>query len=463
MPVRRRLLGAVVACAAVCAGGTVAVADVQFLGSAVIDGRGPDASGLTGLHEDGSREDALDGFGSGIAYTGYANRYVMLCDRGSTFVKYDGGEWVDYSLSLKCRFQVFDIAVTPSGSGTYQVMPSFVGTSLLRDEAGRNFVGLSSQFASADPTSNLRLDPESVRVAPDGTVYVSDEYGPNVYHFDASGRRLGALVVPEKFKVANPNALSFLETQGNVRGRVANKGMEGLAITPDGRYLLGAMQAPLIQDGGDNTRLTRMLLFDTTRPGDRPKEFLYKLNESIPDLNISKTGVSDVVAINDHQFVVDERDGQANVTKHAYTIDITGATDISGIESLSALSPAELDAIVPVGKSAAPLIDLRDLTLGKLDEVPPGYEPGFPDKIEGLAFGPDLPDGRHLLLVTNDDDFRGATVAGGYPNLVMAFAIDPEDLPDFEAEQFEGQSPFVPEPGGLAGLGLMFVWSRRRR
>ena len=30
----------------------------------------------------------------------------------------------------------------------------------------------------------------------------------------------------------------------------------------------------------------------------------------------------------------------------------------------------------------------------------------FPEKIEGLAFGPDLPDGRHLLLVTNDNDFE---------------------------------------------------------
>ena len=32
---------------------------------------------------------------------------------------------------------------------------------------------------------------------------------------------------------------------------LTNKGMEGLAITPDGKTLVGAMQSPLIQDGGD--------------------------------------------------------------------------------------------------------------------------------------------------------------------------------------------------------------------
>jgi len=43
----------------------------------------------------------------------------------------------------------------------------------------------------------------------------------------------------------------------------------------------------------------------------------------------------------------------------------------------------------------------------------------FPEKIEGLAFGPDLADGRHLLLVSADNDFVGTT-----PSRVFAFALD---------------------------------------
>jgi hypothetical protein len=46
---------------------------------------------------------------------------------------------------------------------------------------------------------------------------------------------------------------------------VANKGMEGLAITPDGRTLVGIMQNALIQDandGGAATKLLRIVTID---------------------------------------------------------------------------------------------------------------------------------------------------------------------------------------------------------
>jgi len=54
----------------------------------------------------------------------------------------------------------------------------------------------------------------------------------------------------------------------------------------------------------------------------------------------------------------------------------------------------------------------------------------LPEKLEGLAFGPDLADGRHLLLVTSDSDF-----AAGNPSRFFAFALDRSDLPGFQAQQ----------------------------
>ena len=59
------------------------------------------------------------------------------------------------------------------------------------------------------------------------------------------------------------------------------------------------------------------------------------------------------------------------------------------------------------------IIDLLDPRFGVV-------ESGLPAKIEGLAFGPDLADGRHLLIVTSDNDFI-ATEATSF----MAFAIAP--------------------------------------
>jgi hypothetical protein len=52
----------------------------------------------------------------------------------------------------------------------------------------------------------------------------------------------------------------------------------------------------------------------------------------------------------------------------------------------------------------------------------------IPEKIEGLAWGPRLPDGRHMLYVISDNDLN--------PNLdtqIYSFAIDPA-LIDFEKQ-----------------------------
>ena len=56
----------------------------------------------------------------------------------------------------------------------------------------------------------------------------------------------------------------------------------------------------------------------------------------------------------------------------------------------------------------------------------------FPEKIEGLAFGPDLHDGRHLLIVSHDNDFFATQTSKFY-----AFAIT-KDLLDLESQDFRG-------------------------
>ena len=55
----------------------------------------------------------------------------------------------------------------------------------------------------------------------------------------------------DMFAIANPSASGAAEIANNSTERVTNKGMEGMAITPDGTALIGFMQSPLAQDGGD--------------------------------------------------------------------------------------------------------------------------------------------------------------------------------------------------------------------
>jgi hypothetical protein len=64
--------------------------------------------------------------------------------------------------------------------------------------------------------------------------------------------------------------------------------------------------------------------------------------------------------------------------------------------------------------------------------------PTIAEKIEGLSWGPDLPDGRHVLYVISDNDLNPSLATQIY-----AFAIDAE-LIDLEAQLLPG--PLYP-PG----------------
>jgi hypothetical protein len=192
--------------------------------------------------------------------------------------------------------------------------------------------------------------------------------------------------------------------------------MEGLAISPDGLTLFGLMQNALLQDNGlspgtvDRLGLNARLVRYDVLTGET-KEYVYVMEA----INRGQ-GANDLLAINDHEFLVVERDNRSNLQtppqaptrKKIWKIDITGATDVSNIASLPAGAlPA---GVVPVQKTL--FIDLLDADFGLV--------PTIPEKIEALVWGPDLPDGRHVLYVVSDNDLNPALATQIY-----AFAIDP--------------------------------------
>ena len=170
------------------------------------------------------------------------------------------------------------------------------------------FTGRSDNF---DPNQNsgnpkdARFDTEGIRLSNDGlSVFISDEYGPYVYQFDRlTGVRLRTFQLPTDFYVTNLSPVGNDEITGNTVGRTANKGMEGLAITPDGRTLVGIMQNALIQDAnqGAAAKLLRIVTIDIAS-GHVTHQYAYLLTTG--------SGVSEICAINNHEFLVDERDGR---------------------------------------------------------------------------------------------------------------------------------------------------------
>jgi hypothetical protein len=372
-----------------------APADVVFLAKTSFAGDAIDRSGLSGKLEDGTPRNRLGGLGSAIAYSGQGNRFIMASDRGPA----------DGAVSFQCRMHFVDIIVKSERRA--EVKASLRDTVLLKDEEGRSFLGIASAFDPIRPATSLRLDPEGVRVGRDGSIFISDEYGPYVYQFAPNGKRLRSIRIPEKFRIVHPRAKEEDELKANKSGRVPNKGMEGLALTPDGRKLVAALQAPLIQDGGRAGANCYLVEIDLATGASR--EFLYPLEKS-------GLGLSEILAVNDHEFLVIERDGKPGKQardKKIVRIDVAKATDISARESLPTKGLPK--GVVPVKKQL--FLDLLDARHGLAG-------PDFPGKLEGLAFGPDLADGRRLLIVTSDNDFKAEE-----PTWIYAFAIDKDSLP----------------------------------
>ncbi len=396
----RRLLLPVVLAAALAVTAPRAAAEIKLVGKTTIPATASDRSGLKDILKGGTPHNRLGGFGSAIAYTGRGNRYVLVPDRGPN----------DGNVPYRCRMQFFDIALVKD-----KLTAALVDTVMLRDSSGENFIGPSSALGKTKAGTPLRLDPEGVRVGKTGSIFISDEYGPYVYEFDRMGHRLRSLPIPAYFQIAHPHADQKIEKRDNTTGRLPNKGMEALAITPDGTKLYGCMQSPLIQDGGGKSTSVRILEIPTQ--GGATREFLYPLAEP-------RVAISEIVAINDRQFLVLERDGKtppgAKKFKKLFKIDLAGASDISAVAKL------------PVGSIPKSITPVRKELF--LDMLAPQFgldTPDLPDKIEGLAFGPDLADGRHLLLVTSDNDFSGK-----HATHIYAFAIDPGDLPGYQPQQF---------------------------
>ena len=412
---------------------------ISFVGMGLVPGDALDRSGLAGQpicqRDDASvciDQATLGGFGSAIAYAGHGNVFLTAPDRGP----FDGRTDVPY----RDRVHFFRITLDV-GAAFPNIQTTLLDTRMLKVRRHDPLVGDAYAFDVDHPSRGRRFDPEGLAIGRDGRFFISDEYGPFILEFTRRGRLVDSVRVPEKFRLApaplghpsgdvdaGGNSLE-LYPAFNVTGRQANRGMEGLAITPDGRTLVGIMQNALLQDNGINPATigrvgqnNRILTIDL-RTG-RTREFVY-----VMDAVNQGRGANDIVAINSHEFLVLERDNRTLVPtppnaaqtpnlKRIYKIDLAkpGLTDVSDVESLPATG-AELAAlsIVPVTKTL--FIDLLDPTY-KVNATQT-IKDVIAEKMEGLAWGPDLRDGRHVLYVVSDND-----LFPGRPTQLYAFAVD---------------------------------------
>lgn len=444
-------LALALACAAAC---LPAQAAVTLIAKGSLDPTGADLSGLNYTLENGLPANLLGGTGSGLAWAG-GSSFLSVPDRGPNATVWNAD--IDNTTSWVPRFHTLTMALTPVADGNlpFTLAPQLTATTLLysRDalvygaaqppinrKGHAYFSGRSDNFdAATDSLSPLdaRLDPEGIRVSRNGKkVYLSDEYGPCVYEFSReTGKRTRVFELPAStFAVTTKSPLGATEISGNTRGRVANKGMEGLAISPDGSTLFGFVQSPLIQDGSDGGRANRIVKIDIASGAVSQYAYDNFIGEALNKAYNS----SELLAINSHELLVLERDGKGlgdgsvAVVKRLYKVDLAGAEDVSNLEGASALlakTPAKsLFVDLRAALNAAGISDAQ-----------------IPAKLEGIAFGEDVVvDGvtKHTLYLANDNDFL-AVAPGGLPNpnQFFVFAFDDADLAGsvYEPQQFKSK------------------------
>jgi len=196
-----------------------------------------------------------------------------------------------------------------------------------------------------------------------------------------------ALAIPDKFRA----------TAGN-RGIRDNLAFEGIAFTPDFATLFVSTENALLQDGPkatfDERSPSRIIEFDYASGRARAE---YVVEVSPIPVRPTKpggwadNGIAEILALDARRLLVLERsyvDG-VGITLRLFAADLRDATDVSGFESLAGRS------WTPAAKTL--LFDFSAAGI-RLDNV------------EGMTWGPRLPNGNRTLIFVSDNNFRSSQI-----------------------------------------------------
>ena len=355
------------------AGGAKTVADVEFLGEVVVP---------TGTDFDGTEVGGLSS------------------------ITYDAGRGVYYALSD-------DQGNRPTGDPVRYYTVAIDLTDGTLDAGDVEFVDVTQLFESKKtPFAPGGLDPEGFTLGRRGFFFMSSEgnifanpiIDPFIKRYNRNGRVTATLPIPDKYI---PNGVD--------KGVRFNLAFESLNPTPDGRSLVTAGEGALFQDGPVSTftngSLARILLYDL-RKHTPIAEYVYEVAPwAEPSAIFGVNGIVEVLPIDDvGTMLVMERSfsvggilggGTGNVVV-INEVSTQGATDVLGVDALyDGGSPI---AFTPVSQSEVFAFDGLGIPI---------------DNIEGMTFGPSLPDGRQTLVIVSDNNFS----AGQFTQFVV-LALD---------------------------------------
>jgi hypothetical protein len=190
-----------------------------------------------------------------------------------------------------------------------------------RGLAGQPLVRADRLLTGAD------FDPESIRRVADGTYWVGEEFGPALLHFSATGELLQAPVrfpVPDRLSaygrglplITSPDAPELVGTTTSPN-HPRSGGIEGMALSTDGRTLYPSLEGALLDDPLRQRRV--VYAFDV-----RTQRFLPQTADLL--LSDGTAAIGDLTAAGKNSLLVIERDnaqGAAAEAKRIALVDIS--------------------------------------------------------------------------------------------------------------------------------------------
>jgi hypothetical protein len=311
---------------------------------------------------------------SGIDYDTTSQLYYMISD--------------DRSYKNSARFYVAKIFLTQNGIDSLR----FVDVKNMLQPNGKAYPNSKQDpYHTPDPEA-MRYDlinkqlvwsSEGERIVNAKDTILED---PTIISVSTEGKFIDSFLIPKNLKM-----------QTVEKGPRQNAVFEGLTFADNYKTLFVDVEEPLYEDGPraditDNNTYTRILKFDIASKKNIA-QYAYKISPIPHPANpvgaFKMNGIPDILTIGDNKLLLIERSystGRFGCSIKLFTVDLNNATDISNISSLSKTDKP----FIPATKKL--LLDMDCLGI-------------YIDNIEGVTFGPTLPNGHKTLLFIADNNF----------------------------------------------------------
>jgi hypothetical protein len=288
---------------------------------------------------------------SGVLQGPTRNTFYVMPDNGFG-TKTNSADALLRVYALKPNFKIWD-GSNVIGSGTIspvsfysgRVLPEFnkfsfislrdpdnkLGFDIVANQVnypnGNNNIPVDASIKDKQLLTGYDFDIESLRKDRKDHLWFGEEFGPFLVETDMSGKVLSAEVRTPNIVPPGSNAIGaevrspqnpylIRPDTGNLGG---SRGFEGMAINPKGDKLYPLLEGTVTGDAAKSLRIGE---YDIKTKGYTGNNWLYPLDTD-------GTNIGDMTAVNDHEFLVLERNGATATAggtpfKKIFLIDIKG-------------------------------------------------------------------------------------------------------------------------------------------